>query len=61
MTMRFPTMPREPRDHQLSVRIPLRVYQALEAQAETERRTVADVLNNLLDERYPFARSRRRP
>ena len=43
----------EHRDHQLTIRIPQRIRDALDAQAEAERRTVADVLNNLLEERYP--------
>lgn len=46
-------MTRELRRHQLSVRIPVRLYQALEAQAEQERRSVADVVNNMLEEKYP--------
>lgn len=54
VTMRARQMARELRRHQLSVRIPVRVYQALEAQAEQERRTVADVVNNLLDEKFPI-------
>jgi hypothetical protein len=45
-------MARERRDHQLSVRIPRRLLLALEAQAETERRSVADVVNIMLEERY---------
>ncbi|HSX23392.1 MAG TPA: hypothetical protein VLE97_11515 [Gaiellaceae bacterium] len=48
-------MARELRDHQLSVRIPVRIYEALEALAEAERRTVADVVNNMLEERFPVA------
>jgi hypothetical protein len=43
----------EPRDHQLTIRIPQRIRDAIGAQAEAERRTVADVVNNLLEERYP--------
>lgn len=46
-------MARELRDHQLSARIPRRIFTLLEKQAEAERRTVADVINNLLEERYP--------
>lgn len=41
------------RNHQLSVRIPQLLYVALKEQAERERRTVADVVNNMLEERYP--------
>jgi hypothetical protein len=43
----------EPRDHQLTLRIPQRIRKALDAQAKAERRSLADVLNNLLIERYP--------
>jgi len=43
----------ELRDHQLTIRIPQRVRDAIDAQAEAERRSVADVLNNLLEEHYP--------
>jgi len=45
----------EPRDHQLTIRIPQRIRAALDAQAALERRTVADVLNNLLEAHYPAA------
>lgn len=45
-------MRRQLRKHQLSVRIPRQIYAALKKQAESERRTVADVLNNMLEERY---------
>jgi hypothetical protein len=51
-------MTRELRDHQLSARIPRRIFALMEEQAERERRTVADVLNNLLEERYPAQSSR---
>jgi hypothetical protein len=43
----------EPRDHQLTIRIPRRIRVAIAAQAVLERRTVADVINNLLEEHYP--------
>jgi hypothetical protein len=46
-------MSQELRDHQLTIRIPQRIRDALEAQADEERRTVADVINNLLEEHYP--------
>lgn len=49
-------MAREPRDDQLTIRIPLRIRATLEAQAARERRTVADVVNNLLEEHYPRSR-----
>lgn len=40
------------RDAQLTIRIPRRLRDAIGAQAEAERRTIADVLNNLLEDRY---------
>jgi hypothetical protein len=43
----------ELRDNQLTIRIPQRIRDMVEEQAARERRTVADVINNLLDERYP--------
>jgi hypothetical protein len=48
----------EPRDHQLTIRIPLRIREAIEADATTEGRTVADVVNNVLAARYPISESR---
>jgi hypothetical protein len=53
-------MSQEPRDNQLTIRIPQRIRDALEAQATHERRTVADVINNLLEEHYPVEREGRR-
>lgn len=41
-------MPKEPRDEQLTIRLPRRVRVAIEARAESERRSVADVINNIL-------------
>lgn len=46
-------MSQELRNHQLTIRIPQRIRDEIGAQAEAERRTVADVVNNLLEERYP--------
>jgi hypothetical protein len=43
----------EPRDNQLTIRIPQRIRDAIDAQAEAERRTTADVVNNILEEHYP--------
>jgi hypothetical protein len=57
------SMSQELRDHQLTIRIPQRIRDALDAQAEAEHRTVADVLNNMLAKLYPIsatADSRRR-
>lgn len=45
-------MSHELRDAQLTIRIPRRLRNAIGAQAEAERRTIADVLNNLLEDRY---------
>lgn len=45
-------MSQERRDEQLTIRIPKRIREALEAQADQERRSVADVINNLLEEYY---------
>jgi predicted HicB family RNase H-like nuclease len=55
----------EPRDYQLTIRIPRRIRAALKAQAEHEHRSVADVVNNILAGRFPAPlaptkRSRRR-
>jgi hypothetical protein len=46
-------MPVEPRGHQLTVRILQRIRDAMEAQATAEQRTVADVVNIVLADRYP--------
>lgn len=43
---------RERRGHQLSVRITKRLYQALSKQAETERRSIADIVNIRLDDSF---------
>jgi len=53
-------MSTEPRDHQLTIRIPQRIRDAIDAQADAERRTAADVINNILEERYPAARDNER-
>jgi hypothetical protein len=55
----------ERRNHQLSIRIPRRVWEAIEAQAERERRTASDVVNNIFAGSFPAPstpakRSRRR-
>ena len=46
-------MAQEPRDDQLSVRIPSRIREALEARAESERRSVADIVNNIFAGSFP--------
>jgi hypothetical protein len=58
-------MSQERRDHQLTIRIPQRIRDAIGAEAEAERRSVADVVNNILAGRFPAPaaptkRSRRR-
>jgi len=45
----------EPRDHQLTLRIPQRIRDAIDAQAARERRSVAAVINNALEKLYPPA------
>jgi len=46
-------MAQEPRDHQMSIRIPRRIRDALDGQAKHERRSAADIINNLLADYYP--------
>ena len=46
-------MSQELRNHQLTIRIPRRIRDAINAQAEAERRTVADIVNNVLAAQYP--------
>jgi predicted HicB family RNase H-like nuclease len=46
-------VPQEPRNRQLTIRIPQRIHEAIEAQADTERRSVADIINNALEKLYP--------
>lgn len=46
------------RNSQLTIRIPRRIRDALDAQASREHRTVADVVNNMLEERYPALAAR---
>jgi hypothetical protein len=43
----------EPRDHQITFRVPTRIRLALEEKAALERRTVADVLNLMLEDVFP--------
>lgn len=47
-------MPRraEKRDHQLTIRIPKRLREALDREAEADRRSAADIVVNMLEERY---------
>ena len=44
------------RDYQLSIRIPTTVYGLLRAEADHERRSVADIINIMLEDRYPEVR-----
>ena len=46
-------MSKERRDHQLTIRIPQRIRDAIGAQADKEQRSVADVVNNVLTAQYP--------
>lgn len=46
-------MPQERRDHQLTIRIPKRIRAAIDAQAQAEHRTVADIVNNVLAAQFP--------
>ena len=52
----------EPRNHQLTLRIPQRIRDAIDARADHEHRSVADVINNILSESFPIppGRGRRR-
>ena len=43
---------RKRRDNQLTVRIPQQLRDAIDVQAERERRTVADVVNNVMEAHY---------
>ena len=45
-------MTRERRDDQLTIRVPRRIREAIDAQADRERRTSADVVNNILEAHY---------
>ena len=53
-------MSQELRDHQLTIRIPQRIRDALEAQATRERRSVADVANNIFEQHYPVTPTKER-
>lgn len=46
----------ELRDHQLTVRIPMRIRKHLNARAKSEKCSLADVVNHLLLERFPAAK-----
>lgn len=48
-------MASETRDCQLTVRIPRRIRDALGLEADGKRRTLADIVNNALANRYPAA------
>lgn len=54
-------MATEPRDYQLTIRIPKRVYDELESEAHRDRRSIADVVNIMLEQRYPSGRPTMRP
>jgi len=47
-------MPRhaEKRDHQLTIRIPKRLREALDREAEADHRSAADIVVIMLEERY---------
>lgn len=51
-------VPHELRNRQLTIRIPRRIRDAIAVQAERERRTVADVVNNMFEERFPAPASK---
>jgi uncharacterized protein (DUF1778 family) len=42
----------EKRDQQLTIRIPRRLRDALDREAEADRRSVADIVVNMLEDRY---------
>jgi hypothetical protein len=37
----------------MTIRIPQRIRDAIEAQADAERRSAADIINNVLEKLYP--------
>jgi predicted HicB family RNase H-like nuclease len=45
-------MSSEARDHQLTIRIPKRVREALKIEAACQQRTIADIVNDMLAYRY---------
>ena len=47
------TMTRNIRDHQLTIRIPQRLRDELETEADRDHRSVADIINIMLEQRYP--------
>src|SRR5262249_36096914 len=51
----------EPRDYQLTIRIPRRVYDELESEANRDHRSIADVVNIMLEQRYPSGRATVKP
>jgi predicted HicB family RNase H-like nuclease len=53
MTIWSLTVAQESRNHQLTIRIPRRVRRAIDARAERERRSVADIVNNILEQHFP--------
>ena len=57
-------VPQEQRKHQMTIRIPERIRDLIKVQADDERRTAADVVNNILVAHYSARgnarRSRRR-
>ena len=42
----------EKRDHQLTIRLPKRLRDSLEREAEADRRSVADIVVNMIEDRY---------
>lgn len=48
-------MSQEPRENQLTIRIPQRVRDAIDARADRDNCTIADVVNAILAESFPIA------
>lgn len=44
------------RDYQISIRIPEVMHKSLETEAYNTRRTIADIINLMLEDRYPANR-----
>ena len=47
-----PVVPREVRNHQLTIRMPLRVRRLLDRQAKRDQQSVADVVNKIIVQHY---------
>lgn len=48
-------MARDIRDNQFSIRVPERIKKALDDEATRERRSVSDLINVILEDRYAKA------